>query len=164
MSSPVTWSLHFPLHNLLITKALGGPGCPARPVCQALFVNHFLPFLIDNFFCRSFVIDKLICQSIRPFNDRQRGQLFWRIALFSWGIVTDYFLFTHDFPDEKFVDFKKFFWAVNNLSLTRAKSLPCNDLRRRGGCRANSPKVKLFLKNFMVQSTMWKIPSNCHAG
>ena len=45
----------------------------------------------------------------------------------------------------KFAVFKKFFWAVNNLNL--------NDLRRRGGWRDNSPKVKLFLKNFTVQTS-----------
>jgi len=31
--------------------------------------------------------------------------------------VAETFLFAHDFPDEKFVDFKKFFWAVNKFCL-----------------------------------------------
>jgi hypothetical protein len=32
--------------------------------------------------------------------------------------VAEIFLFARDFPDEQFVDFKKFFWAVNKFRLT----------------------------------------------
>jgi len=42
-----------------------------------------------------------------PFNDQQRGQLFWLLPLFSWGILPEIFLFTPVFSGVKFIDFKK---------------------------------------------------------
>ena len=57
--------------------------------------------------CQSQMSGKIVCQSIKAINERQRAQLFCPSALFSWTIYLKNFLFSQHFAPEKTLLFKK---------------------------------------------------------